>query len=287
MGPESIDSIALPDRDPSLSSHPEPSVATAPAPAVARQRDRRAPRLFINQSLATGEIPVETVTLDKGQSHYIAHVLRLGVGARVLVFNGMDGEWSARIVAASRNTVVVAPDDRTRPQIHGPDLHYLFAPLKHARLDYMVQKAVEMGVSRLTPVITERTEARRINLDRMLANAVEAAEQCELLAVPEIAGEERLAMALGRLEPQRTLIFCDEDAPCGNPLDVLSQLDRDAPAALLIGPEGGFSDAERALAARHGKIARISLGPRILRADTAAVAALAIVQATLGDWRAA
>ena len=249
-----------------------------------RQRDRRAPRLFVSQSLASGETPVETVTLEKQQSHYLTHVLRLGVGARVLLFNGMDGEWSARIVGTARGAVTLAPDDRTRPQVFGPDLHYLFAPLKHARLDYMVQKAVEMGVSRLAPVITERTEARRVNLDRMHANAVEAAEQCELLAIPDIAAEERLAAALERLEPARTLVFCDEDAPCANPVEALRALPAGQPLALLIGPEGGFSDAERALIGRRSNVARISLGPRILRADTAAIAALAVVQATLGDW---
>lgn len=268
---------------PDASPHAPSPLAASPA----RQRDRRAPRLFISQSLAVNETPLETVTLDKAQSHYLTHVLRLGLGARVLAFNGMDGEWSARIVEASRHAVTIAPDDRTRPQSFGPDLHYLFAPLKHARLDYMIQKAVEMGVSRLTPVITERTEARRVNLDRMLSNAIEAAEQCELLAVPAIAGEERLAVALERLEPERTLIFCDEDAPHANPLEALSQLPRNSPLAVLIGPEGGFTDAERALAMRHARVARISLGPRILRADTAAVAALAVTQAVLGDWGAA
>ena len=255
----------------------------APPP---RQRDRRAPRLFVSQSLATGQTPVETVTLEKQQSHYLSHVLRLGVGARVLLFNGMDGEWSARIVDAARGAVTLAPDDQTRPQVLGPDLHYLFAPLKHARLDYMVQKAVEMGVSRLAPVITERTEARRVNLDRMHANAVEAAEQCELLSIPDIATEERLAPALERLEPGRTLIFCDEDAPSANPLTALSGLPPGQPLAVLIGPEGGFSDAERALIGHRPHVTRISLGPRILRADTAAVAALAVIQATLGDWGA-
>lgn len=270
---------------PSSTPRNTPQEASQEAPA-SRQRDRRAPRLFISQSLASGETPVETVVLDKQQSHYLAHVMRLGVGARVRLFNGMDGEWSARIVEASRSAVVVAPDDRTRPQTFGPDLHYLFAPLKHARLDYMVQKAVEMGVSRLTPVLTERTEARRVNLDRMHANAIEAAEQCELLCVPEIAGEERLATALSRLEPDRTLVFCDEDAPCANPIEALAALPKAAPLAVLVGPEGGFTDTERALASRHPAIVRISLGPRILRADTAAVAALAVIQATLGDWRA-
>lgn len=266
-------------------SKSDPVLRDAPAP---RRRDRRAPRLFISQSLASGETPVETVTLDKQQSHYLSHVLRLGVGARALLFNGMDGEWSARIVEVARGAVTLSPDDRTRAQIIGPDLHYLFAPLKHARLDYMVQKAVEMGVSRLAPVITERTEARRLNLDRVHANAVEAAEQCELLAIPDIASEERLATALERLEPGRALIFCDEDAPQANPLDALRAVAETNPAppvALLIGPEGGFSDAERALVNARPNVTRISLGPRILRADTAAVAALAVIQATLGDWR--
>lgn len=258
------------------------SEAVVPA---ARARDRRAPRLFVSERLQRDGAPVAELTLDKAQSHYLAHVLRLGVGASVLLFNGVDGEWRARIVAASRHAVTLAAEAQTRPQTTGIDLHYLFAPLKHARLDYMVQKAVEMGVSRLVPVITERTEARRVNLDRMQANAIEAAEQCEMLSIPEIAGEERLAVALERLEPERVLIFCDEDAARANPLTALAAAPAGAPLAVLIGPEGGFSDQERELASRHASVVRLSLGPRIMRADTAAVAALAVVQAQLGDWR--
>lgn len=255
--------------------------------AQPRQRDRRAPRLFVSQPLIRAGLPVETLTLGDRQSHYLAHVLRLGPGAPALLFNGVDGEWAARIVQVSRREVTLAPERQTRAQASPPDIHYLFAPLKHARLDYMVQKAVEMGAGRLAPVITERTEARRLNLDRMIANAIEAAEQCELLGIPEIATEERLAAALERLEPDRTLVFCDEEAPPGSPLAALAALPRGAPLAVLVGPEGGFSDQERQLLARVPKVARISLGPRILRADTAAVAALAVVQAAAGDWAGA
>ncbi|MFC0283900.1 16S rRNA (uracil(1498)-N(3))-methyltransferase [Camelimonas abortus] len=253
----------------------------------ARNRDRRAPRLFVAQPLVRDGRPAPALTLEPQQSHYLANVLRLQEGARVLLFNGVDGEWSASVSALRRGAVTVTPQEQTRPQSRGPDLHYLFAPLKHARLDYMAQKATEMGASRLVPVITERTEARRVNLDRMLANAIEAAEQCGLLAVPEIAAGERLPAALARLEPERVLIFCDEEAPAGNPLETLAAIPRGTPLAVLVGPEGGFTDAERRLLAGMPKAARISLGPRILRADTAAVAALAVTQAAAGDWTGA
>lgn len=243
------------------------------------ERDHRLQRLFVEQSFRPGE----PVTLDKAQSHYLSHVLRLGADAPLMVFNGMDGEWLAHIETAAKSGVVLSLDRQTRPQTFGADLHYLFAPLKHARLDYMVQKATEMGASRLVPVLTQRTQASRVNLDRMRANAIEAAEQCGLVGVPEIAAEEKLARSLERLEPERALIFCDEDAPQVSPLAALASAGP-GPLAVLVGPEGGFTHDERRAILALPRVVRLSLGPRIMRADTAAVAVLALVQATLGDW---
>jgi 16S rRNA (uracil1498-N3)-methyltransferase len=179
---------------------------------------------------------------------------------------------------------VLAIEERIREQTPLPDLHYLFAPLKHARLDYMVQKAVEMGAGKLRPVLTQFTQVHRVNLERMRANAIEAAEQCGILAIPEIETPRRLADVLADWDPARRLIFCDEAAPVTSPTETLAKLER-GPAALLIGPEGGFSEEERADLLNRPYVIALSLGPRILRADTAAVAALALVQSFIGDWR--
>jgi 16S rRNA (uracil1498-N3)-methyltransferase len=175
--------------------------------------------------------------------------------------------------------------ERLREQTAAPDLVYAFAPLKHARLDYMVQKAVEMGAGVLQPILTRRTQSTRVNLERMRSNAVEAAEQCGILSVPGVREETDLHSFLNNLEPERLVVFCDEDAPVSNPVEALAKLGNNrAGLAVVVGPEGGFTDQERALVAAHERCVRVSLGPRILRADTAAVAALAIVQAVLGDW---
>lgn len=204
----------------------------------------------------------------------------------MLVFNGRDGEWRAVIAQDGRKSADLVVAEPTRAQTALNDLLYLFAPLKHARLDYMVQKAVEMGAGALRPVFTRRTQASRINLERMRANAIEAAEQCGILAVPEVLPEEDFGRAIESLDPERLLIFCDEDAPIANPVEALRSLRAaGTKAAVAVGPEGGFTDEERALALRHPRAVRLSLGPRILRADTAAVAALALVQAVIGDWR--
>jgi len=244
--------------------------------------DFSAPRLFVDASLGRGE----TVPLDRGQANYLLNVLRLKPGGSVLVFNGRDGEWRATVAAEGRRDARLCLEEPTRPQTARPDLHLLFAPLKHARLDYMVQKAVEMGAGLLQPVITRRTQAARVNEERMRANAVEAAEQCGILAVPEICPPADLGRAVAGLEPDRLLVFCDENAPSAGPVDALAPYrNRPAKLAVAVGPEGGFTDEERALVAAHETTVRVSLGPRILRADTAAVAALALVQATLGDWR--
>lgn len=221
--------------------------------------------------------------LAREQVNYLLNVLRLKDGDEVLAFNGRDGEWIAALVAAGRRQADLKPLRQVRPQTPQPDLHYLFAPLKHARLDYMAQKAVEMGAGLLQPVLTRHTQVSRLNLDRLKANAIEAAEQCGILALPEIRPELSLDAALSALEPERLLVFCDEETEHDSPVAALAAA-KPGPLALLIGPEGGFDEAERKRVLGRPNTLRISLGPRILRADTAAVAALALLQATLGDW---
>jgi 16S rRNA (uracil1498-N3)-methyltransferase len=257
--------------------------------------DFRSPRLHVEDTLKSGA----DVALGKSQAHYLRHVLRLKSGDEVLVFNGRDGEWRATLAADSKRTSL-SLQELAREQTKPRDLHYLFAPLKHERLDYMVQKAVEMGATRLQPVLTQHTQVRRINVARMRANAVEAAEQCGVLSIPEISEPTTLNRAIASRKPDRLLVFCDEDAKVKDPVAALAQArpsptamlpltmanaEGPQPLALLIGPEGGFSDEERATLLKQPNIVRLSLGPTILRADTAAVAALALVQAVLGDWR--
>jgi 16S rRNA (uracil1498-N3)-methyltransferase len=246
------------------------------------QLDFRQPRLFVDAALASGE----TVALERGQSNYLGNVLRLSAGGTILVFNGRDGEWQASILGRKRlDSLEIVT--QTRPQDRLPDLAYVFAPLKHARLDYMVQKAVEMGASALQPVLTRFTQVSRVNSERMRANVIEAAEQCGILSLAEVAEPVALDHYLGRREPQRLLVFCDEAADSANPLPALqSGVTAAKGVDVLIGPEGGFAEEERALLLRQPLTLRLSLGPRILRADTAAVAALALVQAALGDWTA-
>ena len=244
--------------------------------------DFTSPRLFIDAPLAEGA----RLPLDPTPANYLLNVLRLTEGAPVLVFNGRDGEFAASVHLASRKSAALLVGARLRPQETAPDVDYLFAPLKHARLDYMAQKAVEMGARRLRPVMTRRTQASRVNIDRLRANAIEACEQCGVIWIPEIAAQTRLETALADWPSERLLIFCDEEAPLADPLEALASADqRGQPLALLIGPEGGFDEDERAAILRLPKVLRLSLGPRILRADTAAVAALALIQARLGDWR--
>ena len=245
------------------------------------QLDFRKPRLFVDAALAPGQ----TVVLERGQSNYLGNVLRLAAGETILVFNGRDGEWQASIAGRKRPDSLTI-DAQTREQDRLPDLTYVFAPLKHARLDYMVQKAVEMGASRLQPVLTRFTQVSRVNGERMRANVIEAAEQCGILAIAEVAEPMALDRYLSGRDGQRLLVFCDEAADAADPLPALQS---ELPAAaggidVLIGPEGGFAEEERTILLRQQRILRLSLGPRILRADTAAVAALALVQAVLGDW---
>jgi 16S rRNA (uracil1498-N3)-methyltransferase len=239
----------------------------------------KAPRLFVEAALHEDA----AIPLDRAQANYLGNVLRLKAGDQALAFNGRDGEWLCAIEAPGRKDLAMRARRRLRPQPPPGDLQYWFAPLKSARLDYMAQKAVEMGASALCPVLTRRTQVSRLNIERLGANAVEAAEQCGILAVPEVKPERKLERALAEIEPERLLIWCDEEAEARNPIEALKGF-APGPAALLIGPEGGFDDSERRILKAHPRVARLSLGPRILRADTAAVAALAIVQSTLGDW---
>jgi 16S rRNA (uracil1498-N3)-methyltransferase len=246
--------------------------------------DFAARRLYVNPPLAQAA----QIALDQAQVNYVRNVLRLSEGAKILVFNGRDGEWETRVATSNRKRVTLAVDRLIRPQETRLDLHYFFAPLKLARQDYMVEKAVEMGAGLLRPVLTSRTQTSRINRERMHAHAIEAAEQCGILSIPEIAPAIRLDALLSAWEKDRLLVFCDEDAPPCDPLAALrSRPDAKRPPALavLIGPEGGFDGLEREALLGVPFVIRLPLGPRVLRADTAAVAALALVQATLGDWR--
>jgi 16S rRNA (uracil1498-N3)-methyltransferase len=240
-------------------------------------------RLFLRATLAAGML----IELDRGQTNYLVNVLRLGEGDQILVFNGRDGEWRARLSAEGRRTHRLVIGETTRPQPPQPDLDYLFAPLKQARIDYMVGKAVEMGAGRLRPVLTQHTQVNRLNLERMEANTIEAAEQCGILVLPTIdepVDLTRLLQSWPNDEPQRRIVFCDEGDGGDDPLAILTAMPA-APLAVLIGPEGGFSGDERDLLRRQAFVTALPLGPRILRADTAAVAALALVQAARGDWR--
>jgi 16S rRNA (uracil1498-N3)-methyltransferase len=257
--------------------------------------DFRSPRLYLTEPFKSGT----EAGLASTQAHYLRNVLRLKPGARVLAFNGKDGEWLGTLSGSAKRATLTL-QEQSRPQTEPRDLHYMFAPLKHERLDYMVQKAVEMGASRLQPVLTRHTQVKRINIERMRANAIEAAEQCGILSIPEIAEPVPLSRAIAERKPDRVLVFCDENAEVRNPVEALGAA-RESPSAMLpltmsgpselqslavlIGPEGGFADEEREALLKLTNVVRLSLGPRILRADTAAVAALALVQTVLGDWR--
>ena len=246
--------------------------------------DFRSPRLYIDAPLAAGG----RLALDAAQANYLKNVMRLKAGGGVLVFNGRDGEWRAALADGGKRSAALDLGQQTRPQTPPLDLHYLFAPLKHARLDYMVQKAVEMGASRLQPVLMQHSQVGRINLERMRANAIEAAEQCGVLSVPEISEPIAFDRMITGRDPSRVLVFCDEAAEVRDPVAALAAARKGAqppPLAVLVGPEGGFADHERAALTGLQNVVRLALGPRILRADTAAVAALALVGSVLGDWR--
>ncbi|MEQ1521634.1 MAG: 16S rRNA (uracil(1498)-N(3))-methyltransferase [Aestuariivirga sp.] len=236
------------------------------------------PRLHLEKTLSAGG----EIILSREQGHYLTGVLRLSSGDAVRTFNGRDGEWLAYLATVSKKTVSLRCERRVAEAKQPPDIDYVFAPLKHARLDYVVQKATELGARRLRPVMTGRTVAERVNLDRMRANVVEAAEQCNLVHVPEVLEPEKLEKILATWEKGRSLVHCDETMVDHNPLESLKSLR--APTAVLVGPEGGFTDEEKALLKSHPFVIPISLGPRIMRADTAAIAALTLIQALAGDW---
>jgi len=239
----------------------------------------RMQRLFVDHGLASER----AVPATDDQYNYLANVLRMTEGTELLVFNGRDGEWRARIVFLSKKRIALVPVELTRPQPAQSDLHYLFAPLKVGRLDYLIQKSVEMGAGTIQPVMTQHVQGKITSIDRLRANAVEAAEQCGILAIPEVREPVRLVDLLDGWPRERRIIYCDEGAETNNPLHALQGV-KEKKHALLIGPEGGFSEEEQRLLRALDFVTPIPLGPRILRADTAAVAAFALIQATIGDW---
>jgi 16S rRNA (uracil1498-N3)-methyltransferase len=237
-------------------------------------------RLFLDAPISA-DAPIAA---NDEQVNYLANVLRLQDGAEILIFNGRDGEWKARLAFPSRKKIQIVPVEITRPQPEQPDLHYLFAPLKVGRLDYLIQKSVEMGAGVIQPVMTQHVQGKITSLDRLKANAVEAAEQCGILAIPEVREPVKLTTLLETWPRDRRIIYCDEGADTNNPLSALQAV-TEKKLALLIGPEGGFSEEEQRLLRGLNFVTPIPLGPRILRADTAAVAAFAVIQAVIGDWR--
>ena len=245
-------------------------------PATAAWPPRSLPRLFVRTPLSEGA----SVELDAGQANYLGNVMRLGVGAELLVFDGRSGEWRARIAEAGRKRMTLAVLRRTREPEIMPDVWLAFAPVKRSQTDWLVEKATELGAARLVPVITQRTVAERVKLERLEAIATEAAEQCGRTQMPEIAEPVSLKHLLAERNAARRLYFADEGG--GEPPATAFNPE---PALLLTGPEGGFTDEERALVRAAGNSVAISLGPRILRAETAALAALASYMAIAGDWR--
>lgn len=233
------------------------------------------PRLYVDMPLSEGAL----VTLEGARANYLANVLRLGAGDPVKLFDDRSGEWLTEIVEAGRKRVVLHVVAHLRDREPVPDLWLLFAPIKRGRIDWLAEKASELGVARLVPVLTHRTIVDRVNVDRLRAHMIEAAEQCERTALPEMAEPVKLQALLKDWPEDRTLFFADEHG--GTPLAGAAQ---PGPAAILIGPEGGFTDEERAAIRAIPQIRPVSLGPRILRADTAAIAAISLWMAAAGDW---
>ncbi|MCV6601755.1 MAG: 16S rRNA (uracil(1498)-N(3))-methyltransferase [Cohaesibacter sp.] len=251
--------------------------------------DYKSQRLWVSQDISAQN----AIPCDRAQANYLLNVLRMEQGDHMLIFNGRDGEWKCELHALGRKKAALVPiiQERAQPQARENDLHYLFAPLKSARIDYMAQKAVEMGVAKLRPVMTQHTQERRPKLDKMRLNIIEAAEQCGILSIPPVEEPVALNKLLDQWhqsDPNRLIIFCDETETNLDPLAILNTLRGEGnavpPLAVLIGPEGGFSDQEREQLLAFDFVTAIPLGPRILRADTAAIASLAIIQAVLGDW---
>jgi 16S rRNA (uracil1498-N3)-methyltransferase len=226
------------------------------------------------------------LTLAAEQTHYLKTVLRLKAGARVALFNGKDGEWLAHIEGFGRNTCSIAVEAQSRTQAMEPDLWLVFAPIKRARIDFLVEKATELGVSALFPVMTQHTMVERVNLARLRANAVEAAEQSERLTVPQIHPAQPLDRLVASWNGSRRLMLCDETGTSPPVAAALKSADS-GPWAVLVGPEGGFADRELDALKKLPFVCPVSLGPRVLRADTAALAGLAVLQALRGEaaWR--
>lgn len=244
-------------------------------PATPAWPPKSPPRLFVRQALTHG-IAIE---LDASQANYIGNVMRLGIGAELLLFDGLSGEWLARIVETAKKRMTLKVERKTRERENVPDVWLAFAPVKRAQTDWLVEKATELGAARLIPVVTQRTIVERVKLERLATIAIEAAEQCGRTRVPEIGEPVSLKGFLEGLDPARHLYLADETG--GDPI---STAFGEGPAAILVGPEGGFNEEERVIV-RGGGASAISLGPRILRAETAALAALAIYMAVAGDWR--
>ena len=243
-----------------------------------------ATRLFTEADLSAGA----DAELTEAQAHYLRHVMRRGEGAPLLLFNGRDGEWQATLCLRGKKGAAARVTARSRAQTTEPDIWLCFAPVKRARIDYIAEKATELGAAVLQPVITQHTAVERVNVERLQANAVEAAEQTERLSVPEVRAPVELMRLLAEWPPGRRLLMCDETgggAPIAEVLGGLDEAARGVPWAIVIGPEGGFADAELQALRRMKDVIAVGLGPRILRADTAALAALACWQALAGDWR--
>jgi len=246
-------------------------------PATPAWPPKSLPRLFVREPLGEGA----SVDLDAGQANYLGNVMRLGVGSELLVFDGASGEWLARIAEAGKKRMTLAVERLTREAEAIPDVWLAFAPVKRTQTDWLVEKATELGAAKLLPVITQRTIAERVKLERQEAIAIEAAEQCGRTVLPEIDEPVSLKRLLANRDPERQLYFADEGG--GEPAATAFKR---GPALILTGPEGGFADEERAAVRAAANSIAISLGPRILRAETAALAALAAFMAVAGDWRA-
>ena len=243
--------------------------------------ERRTPRLYVAEGLASGA----EIELDRAQAHYLRSVLRLGTGAAVALFNATNGEWLCRISEIGKGASLAVERQLREPEPEAePDLWLTFAPIKRTRLDWLVEKATELGVAALLPVWTARTQVERVNLERLRAHAIEAAEQCERLSVPELRAPERLDRLLAVWPGERRLVVCDESG-AGEPIGDAAARLPPGPVALLVGPEGGFDETELDAIGKLSFVTRVGLGPRVLRAETASVAAVAVFQAIVGDWR--
>ncbi len=239
-------------------------------------------RLYVEDNLPGNG----TVSLSQDQSHYLANVMRLKVGANVALFNGRDGEWGATISELKKRSVTLCLQSKLKEQQAEPDVWLVFAPIKKARIDFIAQKATELGVGHLQPVYTHRTNVERVKIERLQANAIEAAEQCERITVPSVSEPLKLDKLLDNWPNDRKIMFCDEDLSGSSAHSSLSKLNTSPhePWAILIGPEGGFDEEERDRIKKMPQTTVVSLGPRVLRADTAAMAALSLWQSAIGDW---